>query len=117
MRSYLELPTDIRTNNGSIVGMAYHCLGLGVMSFWIAFIITAASKLKRKILWGLGGIAAIWLINCFRVTFLLMSLDYNWKDNSYLDHHSMFNLAAYSLILIMVYLYTSKNEKQALIIN
>ena len=80
------------------------CIGLGIMFFWIAFITAGASLPVRKIAWCLGGLAAIWLINCLRVTILLYSLEKDWNIGQYVDAHDMFNYSAYIIILFFIWL-------------
>ncbi|MBC7887075.1 MAG: exosortase/archaeosortase family protein [Ferruginibacter sp.] len=111
INSYVSLPFYLKTVNGSYVEMVYDCLGLGLMSFWVAFVVANKESLKRKITWCAGGIICMWFINCWRVALLLIALENHWKLNSILDHHTLFNIVAYSLILIMIYLYTKDGKK------
>lgn len=82
------------------------CLGIGIMSFWTAFVIVNSGNLKKKLLWWIGGIFCIYLVNCFRIALFLVALDRNWAQNSSLDHHDLFNIAAYTLIGLLMYSYS-----------
>jgi exosortase/archaeosortase family protein len=82
------------------------CLGLGVISFWSAFIITNSGSFKRKLTWGILGNLAIWFINSCRITLLLVALDRDWKESPHIDHHDMFNIVAYGFIFLLMYFYT-----------
>ncbi len=96
--------------NGKSLSMDVPCIGLGIMFFWIAFITAGSSATRHKITWCLGGVASIWVINCLRVTILLYSLEKDWNIGKYVDAHNMFNYAAYSLILILIW-FESKNSR------
>ena len=86
------------------------CVGLGVISFWIAYIITNTGHWKRKFLWSIMGVLAICFINTLRIAFLLISIDNNWTQHISIDHHDLFNIAAYTFIILMMYLYNKKSS-------
>lgn len=88
------------------------CLGIGIMSFWTAFIITNSGDWKKKLRWWIGGIFGIYLVNCVRITLFLIALDRNWAQNTALDHHDLFNIAAYILIGLMMYSYTEDKAER-----
>ena len=90
------------------------CLGFGIMSFWTAFILTNTGNWKKKSLWWLVGISSICLINCLRIALLLIALDRNWAQNGSLDHHDLFNLAAYTLIGTLMYSYKDDRDNLSL---
>lgn len=92
-------------DNGVGIRMVYSCLGYGIMSFWGAFIIANKGTLKRKIFWICLGWLAIWSINVMRVSLLLIAVNKSWQSPFGIDHHTWFNIAAYSLILLLIYLY------------
>jgi len=92
----------------------FPCLGFGVMSFWLSFVVNSTSSLKRKFLWAAVGVIAIWFINCLRIALLIISVDRNWPQSSYIDHHDMFNVMAYTIIAMLMYYY-SKNDRQDLL--
>ncbi|HMJ47544.1 MAG TPA: hypothetical protein VK498_09450 [Ferruginibacter sp.] len=98
--------------NGRGVKLVYSCLGLGVMSFWIAFITASVSFLKRKIIWILSGLFVIWLINIIRISLLLVSLNHSWKMPFGIDHHTWFNIVAYGVIFLMMYLFSKAKVKR-----
>ncbi|MEO6669118.1 MAG: hypothetical protein ABIN36_06560 [Ferruginibacter sp.] len=99
----------IRVVNGSGVQVAYDCVGYGVMSFWIAFVLASVTTLKKKILWLLGGLLLLWVINVCRISLVLVANYRNWNTPVGLDHHTVFNIVAYLAIFIMMYFF-SKNS-------
>jgi exosortase/archaeosortase family protein len=118
VNSYVYLPFHLKTLNGSWVDVAYGCLGFNFMSFWVAFVVVNKASLKRKILWSIAGIIGICFINSWRVAVLLMSFEHHWfqKVNSIVNHETIFNIAAYSLIafMIMTYISSIKERKKAI---
>jgi exosortase/archaeosortase family protein len=106
--TYVKDPYLLKIYNGPGVQMVYSCIGYGVMSFWVAFVLANKGKWQQKILWALGGCFCIWVINCFRVATLLMAIASKWNVNKYMNHHTMFNIFAYILILVLMYFYTQK---------
>jgi exosortase/archaeosortase family protein len=102
--------TLMATHGG--IRMVYTCIGYGVMSFWAAFVLANKGSWKRKLLWTIGGLFALWCINVLRISLLIVALDKKWPMPLGLDHHTWFNIVAYSLIFLMIYLYdrSSPNE-------
>jgi exosortase/archaeosortase family protein len=90
----------------------YPCLGLGVISFWISFIVTNIGSWRKKISWCFWGIICISIINSLRIALLLISLDRGWEQSILLDHHDMFNIAAYILVGILMYTYNDGGKQK-----
>ena len=110
LEASVEYPQIIRTYNGAWVNVWLPCLGLGVTGFWIAFVVSHVNTWKEKLLWVVAGTLIIWFINCWRVSLLLIALDRKWQANYYVDHHTIFNIAAYSAIGLLIYLYYRQNN-------
>ena len=100
----------LKSYHRAFVTVAFPCLGYGVTSFWVAFIIAQTDTWKRKIFWSLTGSIALWFINCCRIALLLVAYDKKWQVNRFVDHHTLFNIAAYILILLMMYLYYKRSS-------
>ncbi|MDQ6764076.1 MAG: hypothetical protein M3015_15815 [Bacteroidota bacterium] len=94
-----------RINNGRGVIIAMDCVGYGVYSFWIAFVVANKGILVRKILWIIAGIVALWFINVIRISLFLVAINRNWAMPLGINHHTWFNIAAYILIFMMIWLY------------
>jgi len=105
INSYLESNQIIRIVNGPGVNLWLPCLGLGIISFWFAFVLSHKDTWQRKFWWCSFGLIAISIINCVRIVMLLISLNSNWEENQSFDHHDLFNLSAYILIYFLVYFY------------
>lgn len=90
---------------GKSITMVYSCVGYGVMSFWAAFVLANKGTFKRKISWIIGGLFSLWLINVLRLVLLFLAINKNWKIPFGWDHHTWFNIFAYGLIFLLIYLY------------
>ena len=103
----------IRVINKRGVIISQGCVGYGVMSFWVAFIIAGKNIVSKKITWCISGLILIWVINVIRIGLFLVSINKGWKMPFGIDHHTWFNIFAYFGIFIMIYFYEkslSKNE-------
>jgi exosortase/archaeosortase family protein len=109
--SYIASRQMMKVGNESEFSIWLPCLGFGVISFWISFIVNSSSTFKRKLKWCLLGIVSIWIINSIRIAFFVISVDKNWPQNTLIDHHDLFNIVAYVLIAIMMYSYTRKHKQ------
>ena len=103
--SYVRDFQTLKTVNGTGLGIAEACLGFGVLSFWMAYIIADNNNWKRKLLWCLGGMITIWLINCMRVAFMLLAIEKNWELVITSDYHTAFNVIAYAFVFLQIFIY------------
>lgn len=107
---YVQSEHYLSIINGSRVRMVYSCLGIGVFSFWIAFVIANTGSFLRKLLWLSTGIILIWIINVIRVSLLLVAANDRWKSFLILNHHTLFNIAAYGCVFALIYFYDRSNS-------
>ncbi|MFT3705758.1 MAG: hypothetical protein QM802_25540 [Agriterribacter sp.] len=112
----------LAANHGHRVVVKWECLGLGIFSFWLAFVMAQSLPTRKKILLALGGIIGIWLLNCIRIGLLLVALEkdlkawkQSWRFIGKVNHHDLFNYACYTFILLMILVYyrVSRRKKQA----
>ncbi len=90
--------------------MGYDCIGYGVMSFWTAFVVANNQPWKPKLCWTVIGCLLTWVINCVRVTTLMIALSNNWPISGFIDHHTLFNIISYCFLLAMIYVYIRTNK-------
>ena len=102
----------IRVLNGRGVTIAMSCVGYGVYSFWIAYVVSSSVTLFRKLWWTIGGLLALWLINTIRIAMFLVAVDRNKEMPLGLDHHTWFTIVAYACIFAMIWLF-EKQRKEA----
>ncbi|MFT3908082.1 MAG: hypothetical protein QM737_01545 [Ferruginibacter sp.] len=97
---------------GRGIRLAYSCLGYGVMSFWIAYVVASAGSFKKKLFWVFIGWFFIWLLNITRLSLLLMANNKGWAMPLGIDHHSWFTFFAYLFILIFMLLFNRQTKEQ-----
>lgn len=90
------------------IQLVYSCLGLGVMSFFAAFVLAYPKKLKSKWLFLGGGIIGIELLNILR--FVLLAIFWDKKGKHILDHHTIFNIFIYLIIAITLYFWVKHDD-------
>ncbi len=92
-----------------IIDVVYSCLGLGVMSFFAAFVIAYPKKLKPKLIFLLIGLISIQVLNVLR--FVLLAVLWDKKSHLILDHHTIFNIIIYIIIAITLYFWVKHDDK------
>jgi exosortase/archaeosortase family protein len=91
---------------GSII-LVYSCLGLGVISFFSAFVLSYPKPRKAKIIFLVSGIFAIEFLNVIR--FVVLALFWNKRSGALIDHHTIFNIFIYIVISVALYFWV-KND-------
>lgn len=104
---------DIMVVNGPYLRVNYSCIGLGVMSFFTAFIIAYPAKLKSKFKLLIIGTIMIHVLNIFRIAGLGILLGFfkSQRDN-FTYHHEIFNVIVYCCIFALLYFWIKKDNKQ-----
>lgn len=92
------------------------CLGIGVMSFWVAYIVAGTGRWLHKIKWVALGLVAICLINIMRICLIVLAGHHQWINVFTFDHHMLFNIVAYILIFSLIWVH-GKSGKKALAAN
>ncbi len=95
------------------VHVVYSCIGYGVMSFWLSFILANQLSLKRKIKWIVGGLLMIWIINVVRISLMLVAVNEKWQSPFNFDNHTWFNIVAYIAIFTMMYFFDAAQKRVA----
>ncbi|MFP5041348.1 hypothetical protein [Parasediminibacterium sp. JCM 36343] len=114
IKTHVEKVFILRSDTSHIgLRMVYRCIGYGVMSFWTAFVIANKGHWQKKTIWLVAGWVTIWLINCFRMTLLMVALEHHWPINKFMDHHSLFNIVAYIFVLLLIFLYIKFDKPKA----
>lgn len=106
--------TTILGFNNFSVTVVYSCLGYGVSSFWAAFVVAYPSSSKPKWLWFVVGLVLIWFANVLRIFLLLLKVNEAKDIAQFSQHHLVYNITVYCIVLVMVYFFTKnkvhKNE-------
>lgn len=91
-----------------IIQLVYSCLGLGLISFFAAFVLSYPKKWKSKITFLIVGILGIEFLNILR--FVVLALFWHHNDAHIVDHHTLFNIFIYLVIAVTLYFWV-KNDK------
>ncbi len=100
---------DLLVAGKGTIRLAYDCLGLGVMSFFTAFVIAYPKKLSSKPWFLISGLLGIQFLNIIR--FVLLALFWSKKTNQVIDHHTIFNIIIYILIMICLYFWVKSKDR------
>lgn len=93
------------------VYIAMDCVGYGVYSFWMAYVIANRLNWKQKLAWIIGGVFALWLINVFRIALFLRAINRHSEMPLGIDHHTWFTIIAYCAIFILMYFFNKSADK------
>ncbi len=89
-----------------IIQLVYTCLGLGIMSFFTAFVLSYPKGGAARY-WFLGlGLLVIQLLNILR--FVVLVLYWRSSNPNIPDHHTIFNILIYALIMVSLYFWVKK---------
>lgn len=104
--------SDVMVVNGPYLRINYACLGLGVMSFLVAFVIAFPAKIKPKLKLFLIGLIMIYVLNMLRIAALGLLLGFFQSQRSnFTYHHEVFNIIVYICIFILLYYWIKKNTR------
>jgi len=101
----------IRLVNGKGVRIAHDCSGHGIISFWLAYILSIDLSLKKRLYWLFGGLILLWMINVTRISLLILALNKNWPMPLNIDHHDWFNIISYLFIFVMIFFLDKMSNK------
>jgi exosortase/archaeosortase family protein len=106
--------TELLVVSHNKIQLIYSCLGLGVMSFFAAFVIAYPKKLKPKLWFLLAGLLGIQALNILRL--MVLALYWNRSRARIVDHHLIFDVFIYIVIVIALFRWvnnTSTNQNAA----
>jgi len=95
--------------------IAMDCVGYGVYSFWIAYVVANSGRFLKKLLWVSVGLLLLWFINVLRISLFLWVINKNQQMPLGIDHHTWFNIFAYALIFLMIWYYDKKNATKKMV--
>ena len=87
------------------IRLIYSCLGLGLMSFFTAFVIAYPKAFKKKAVFLIAGLFIIQLLNILRMA--MVALFWGRKAQHIIDHHIIFNSIIYVIIGIGLYFWVT----------
>ncbi len=98
---------DLLVSGHGTIQLVYSCLGLGVISFFAAFVI--AFPKKHKVAFLLAGILGIEILNVIR--FIVLELFWDKSGKQIIDHHTIFNIIIYIIVAATLYFWIKNAER------
>jgi exosortase/archaeosortase family protein len=92
---------DLLVAGHGMLQVVYSCLGLGVISFFAAFVLAYPKKWRSRLIFLACGIVGIELLNVLR--FVLLAIFWNKRGQHIIDHHTIFNILLYLVIAFTLY--------------
>ncbi|TAF79261.1 MAG: exosortase/archaeosortase family protein [Sphingobacteriales bacterium] len=104
--------TQLLAIGGIPCNINYSCLGLGVISFWAAFVIAFPKPTKEKIKFLILGILSIFILNITRMVLLVIATVKAPNDVKKVNYqHDIFNIIVYFILLVMIYFWIKTPKK------
>lgn len=105
--------TDVMVVNGPYLVINYSCIGLGVMSFFAAFVFSFPAKLKPKVSLFFWGMFMIYALNVGRIAGLGVLLGFfESQRHNFTYHHEIFNILVYICVFVLLYVWIKRNTKK-----
>ena len=101
----------LQINHANKVQLIYSCLGYGVISFWLAFVLTHQLSSIKKISWILLGFFLIVFSNMIRIAMILIANYKQWKLPFNIEHHFLYNVIAYTIVIVLAILFLKQKER------
>ena len=103
---------DVMVVSGPLLRINYSCLGLGVMSFLAAFVLSFPASWKSTFKMLIIGLISIYVLNILRIAGLGILFGTFQSQRNYFEyHHEIFNVIVYIIIFIMLYIWIRRNTK------
>jgi len=103
---------DVMVVNGPLLRINYSCLGLGVMSFLAAFVLSFPASWKETIKMLVIGLITIYVLNIMRIAGLGLLFGFFQSQRNYFEyHHEIFNVIVYIIIFMILFFWIKRNTK------
>ncbi len=101
---------DLLVAGHGAIRLVYSCLGLGIISFFAAFVLSYPKKWKPKIIFLITGILGIEILNIAR--FVLLALFWQRRGIIVFDQHTIFNVIVYIIIAVCLYFWVKHDDNK-----
>ncbi len=101
---------DLLVAGHGAIRLVYSCLGLGVISFFAAFVLSYPKRWKSKAIFLITGILGIEILNIARL--VLLALFWQHRGIIVFDQHAIFNVILYIIIAISLYFWVKHDDNQ-----
>ena len=99
---------DLLVAGHGTLQVVYSCLGLGVISFFAAFVLAYPKKWRPRIIFLIAGIIGIEFLNVLRL--VLLAIFWDKKSDHIIDHHTIFNILLYLIIALVLYFWVKHDD-------
>ena len=101
----------LKLAGGKTVRMVYSCIGLNILCVWCALNIALPQRVHNMVINIMTGALLILALNMVRVAMVAIS-PYKGKFlNTPFDHHTVFNLVVYTIIIAAIMLIINRNTR------
>jgi len=101
---------DLLVAGHGAIRLVYSCLGLGIISFFAAFVLSYPKRWKSKLIFLIAGILGIEILNIAR--FVLLALFWQRHGLIVLDQHAIFNMIVYVIIAVSLYFWVMHDDNK-----
>lgn len=98
--------------NRHAIKMVYSCIGFNLFSMWWAFILAYPMNWVQRLLLFVSGTFLIIALNITRLTILVLKTSPINMFNQNIDHHDLYNLVTYGIILLGIKLVIDHASKE-----
>lgn len=99
-QNFEELSMMFMVNEDYVVKIVEGCTSVGVIILFLAFIIAFTGKLKSTLLFGVFGVAMIYIVNIFRIVFIVLAI-YHFPQFQKVLHDLVFPAIIYGMVIIL----------------
>ncbi len=101
---------ELRIAGHGGIRLVYSCLGLGLMSFFTAFVLAYPKAFREKAVFLICGLFVIQLLNILRMA--IVALFWGKAAQQIIDHHIIFNGIIYVIIAIGLYFWVTADDRK-----
>ncbi len=103
----LEASHKFSVNGKFVARIVEGCNAVSVMILFVAFVVAFKGKFKHTLLFIIGGILIIHILNVIRIAFLALAL-YYYPEYQEILHGTIFPLVIYSVVFILWVIWVNK---------
>jgi len=97
----------VRQDGKTVVSVFEGCNSLNVIFVFLSFIVAFTGSPKKTVIYGIIGVALIYLLNLLRVGLLFFTAKY-YPGNLYFFHKYLFTALLYVLVFFLWYIWVTK---------
>ncbi len=104
--------SDVLIVGGPHLRVNYSCLGLGVLSFLLAFTLAFPAPIKSKLKLFIAATVLVFALNILRIAGLaLVMAVFESQRSNFVYHHEIFNIIVYLFVFALLYFWIRKRTR------